>query len=117
VPFAIQGDGSQTRSFCHVDDLVQGVMVMRARGEHLGIYHIGTTEEVSIGDVARRIAAHAGREIELQAQPAPEGGTARRCPDIGKLAKLGYAPKVPLAKGLPPTVDWYWANESLAPRS
>ena len=117
VPFEIQGNGRQTRSFCHVDDLVLGVMVMRAKGEHLGIYHVGTTEEVAIADVARRIAAHAGREIELVSRPAPAGGTERRCPDIGKLSKLGYAPQVPLAKGLPPTVDWYWANESLAPKA
>ena len=117
VPFEIQGNGRQTRSFCHVDDLVRGVMVLRAKGEHLGIYHVGTTEEVAIADVARRIAAHAGREIELVSRPAPAGGTERRCPDIGKLSKLGYAPQVPLAKGLPPTVDWYWANESLAPKA
>jgi len=117
VPFEIQGDGRQTRSFCHVDDLVRGVMVMRAKGEHLGIYHVGTTEEVTIADVARRIAAHAGREIEFVTGPAPAGGTERRCPDIGKLAKLGYAPQVPLARGLPPTLDWYWANESLAPKA
>ena len=63
--FAIQGDGAQTRSFCYVDDLVDGVMVMRERGEHLGIYHIGTTEEITIAELARRIASHAGREIEL----------------------------------------------------
>lgn len=117
VPFEIQGDGRQTRSFCHVDDLVRGVMVMREKGEHLGIYHVGTTEEVTIGDVARRIAAYAGCEIEFVSRPAPAGGTERRCPDIGKLAKLGYAPQVPLAAGLPPTVDWYWANESLAPKA
>ena len=115
VPFEIQGDGRQTRSFCHVDDLVRGVLIMRAKGEHLGIYHVGTLEEISIGDVARRIAAHAGREIELKTGPAPAGGTQRRCPDIGKLARLGYAPKVAFAQGLPPTVDWYWANEALAP--
>jgi nucleoside-diphosphate-sugar epimerase len=117
VPFEIHGDGRQTRSFCHVDDLVRGVMVMRSKGEHLGIYHIGTTEEVAIGDVARRIAAHAGREIEFVSRPAPAGGTERRCPDIGKLGALGYAPQVSLAAGLPPTVDWYWANESLAPKA
>jgi nucleoside-diphosphate-sugar epimerase len=116
LPFEIQGDGSQTRSFCHVDDLVRGVLLMRDKGEHLGIYHIGTTEEVSIGEVARRVAAHAGREIEFRSLPAPQGGTERRCPDITKLSKLGYAPQIPLAKGLPPTVDWYWANEQLAPR-
>ena len=92
-------------------------MVMRAKGEHLGIYHVGTTEEVAIADLARRIAVHAGRELALKATPAPAGGTDRRCPDIGKLAKLGYTPQVPLAKGLPPTLDWYWANENLAPRT
>ncbi len=117
LPFEIQGDGSQTRSFCHVDDLVRGVMVMRAKGEHLGIYHVGTTEEVSMAELAGCIAAHAGREIALVERPAPAGGTQRRCPDIGKLQKLGYAPQTPLAKGLPPTVDWYWANESLAPKA
>ena len=115
VRFEIQGDGSQTRSFCHVDDLVRGVMAMRDKGEHLGIYHVGTAEEVAIADVARRIAAHAGREITLVQKPLPEGGTPRRCPDISKLARLGYAPRVSLAQGLPPTVDWYWANEALAP--
>ena len=49
--------------------------------ESIGIYHIGTAEEVTIGDVARRIAAHAGREIEFVSLPAPAGGTDRRCPD------------------------------------
>jgi len=117
VPFEMHGDGRQTRSFCHVDDLVRGVMVMRDKGEHLGIYHIGTTEEVTIGEVARRIAAHAGRDIEFVSRPVPAGGTERRCPDIGKLAKLGYRPQVTLAQGLPPTVDWYFANESLAPKA
>jgi nucleoside-diphosphate-sugar epimerase len=117
VPFEIQGDGSQIRSFCHVDDLVAGVMVMRARGEHLGIYHVGTTEELTIRDVALRIAAQAGRDIEFVALPMPPGGTTRRCPDIGKLARLGYAPSVPFARGLPSTVDWYWAHEDLAPKA
>jgi nucleoside-diphosphate-sugar epimerase len=117
LPFAIQGDGSQTRSFCHVDDLVRGVLLMREKGEHLGIYHVGTTEEIAIARLAALMAAHIGRELQLQPQPAPAGGTPRRCPDIGKLASLGYAPQVPLAKGLPPTIDWYFANEHLAPKA
>jgi nucleoside-diphosphate-sugar epimerase len=117
VPFEIQGDGRQTRSFCHIDDLVRGVMAMRQKGEHLGIYHVGTTEEVAIAELAHRVAAHAGREIELKPGPLPAGSTARRCPDISKLARLGYAPQVPLAAGLPPTLEWYWAHEHLAPRA
>lgn len=117
VPFEIQGDGRQTRSFCHIDDLVRGVMIMRAKGEHLGIYHVGTPEEIMIADVARRIAAHAGRGIDFITRPAPAGGPQRRCPDIGKLKSLGYAPHVTFDQGLPPTVDWYWANEGLAPQA
>src|ERR1700692_333287 len=75
LQFEIQGSGQETRSFCFVDDLVAGVMVMRDKGEHLGIYHIGTTEEVSIADLARRIADLADSEIELTpGKPAP-GGT------------------------------------------
>jgi nucleoside-diphosphate-sugar epimerase len=117
LPFKLQSDGSQTRSFCHIDDLVRGVMAMRARGEHLGIYHVGTREEITIAELARRVAAHAGRDIELIVGPAPEGGTDRRCPDIAKLGKLGYSPQVPLEIGLPSTVDWYWEQEELRPRT
>ena len=99
IRFEIQGSGQETRSFCFIDDLVAGVLVMREKGEHLGIYHVGTTEEVSIGDLARRVAAQAGRAIELVAgKPAP-GGTARRCPDISKLGRLGYKPRVTLSDG------------------
>ena len=115
LSFDIQGSGEETRSFCHVDDLVQGVMVMREKGEHLNIYHIGTTEEVSIADLARRMAAIAGREIALRPSAVLAGSTPRRCPDISKLAALGYAPRVPLDEGLPPTLKWYWDHESMAP--
>jgi nucleoside-diphosphate-sugar epimerase len=117
LPFKLQSDGSQTRSFCHVDDLVRGVLVMLDKGEHLGIYHVGTMDEITIADLASRVAAHAGREIDLIPGPAPAGGTERRCPDIAKLRKLGYSPQVPLEKGLPPTVDWYWAHQALAPKT
>jgi nucleoside-diphosphate-sugar epimerase len=44
------------------------------------------------------------------------GGTPRRCPDISKLAKLGYKPRVPLDQGLKPTLDWYWRHADLAPK-
>src|ERR1039457_1238795 len=110
----IQGTGEETRSFCYIDDLVAGVMAMREKGEHLGIYHVGTSEEVAIADLAQRIAEQAGREIELIAgKPAP-GGTTRRCPDISKLSALGYKPRVPLSAGLRPTLAWYWSHAELA---
>lgn len=117
LSFEIQGTGSETRSFCFVDDLVAGVMAMREKGEHLGIYHIGTMEEVEIADLAKRVARAAGRTIELVKGPLQAGGTARRCPDISKLEKLGYKPRVPLDAGLKTTLDWYWRNAELAPKA
>jgi len=92
-------------------------MVTREKGEHLGIYHIGTSEEVSIDDLAHRIAAIAGREIELVAGKPRAGSPLRRCPDISKLSKLGYKPRVPLKDGLKPTLDWYWKNAALTPNA
>ena len=67
--------------------------------------------------VAEQGGKLSGRDIEFVSRPEPAGGTERRCPDIGKLTRLGYAPQVPLAKGLPPTVDWYFANDDLAPKT
>jgi nucleoside-diphosphate-sugar epimerase len=114
APFPIQGSGEETRSFCYIDDLIAGVMIMRERGAHLGIYHVGTTEEVSIAALAQRMARLAGREIVLEPSAVLPGSTPRRCPDISKLAALGYTPRIPLDQGLPPTLDWYWncANDA-----
>ena len=115
LPLSIQGSGEETRSFCHVDDLVAGVMVMRECGEHLGIYHVGTTDEIAIAELARRMARIAGREVALRPSASPRGSTPRRCPDISKLSALGYRPRVTLDNGLPPTIQWYWEHEHLAP--
>ena len=114
--FEIRGSGQETRSFCYIDDLVAGVLAMRDKGEHLGIYHVGTMDEVTIADLAKRVAKAAGREIELVFGPLAAGGTPRRCPDISKLEKLGYKPRVPLDEGLKTTLDWYWRNIELAPK-
>jgi nucleoside-diphosphate-sugar epimerase len=114
--FDIQGSGEETRSFCFVDDLVAGVLTMRDKGEHLGIYHVGTMDEVTIADLAKRVAKAAGRDIALVPGPLQAGGTPRRCPDISKLARLGYKPRVPLDQGLKTTLDWYWRNADLAPK-
>ena len=114
-PFPIQGSGTETRSFCYIDDLTAGVMIVRQNGEHLGIYHVGTAEEVTIAALAHRMAKIAGVEIVLQPSAAPEGGTPRRCPDISKIAALGYKPRVKLDDGLVPTLDWYWAHATAEP--
>jgi nucleoside-diphosphate-sugar epimerase len=107
IPFSIQGTGLQTRSFVFVDDFIDATMLVLERGEHLGIYHVGTQEEVSIETLAHLIAEHYGRPIKILPGPAAEGGTIRRCPDITKIAKLGYRPRFGLREALPPVVRWY----------
>ena len=114
IPFPIQGTGEATRSFCHVSDLVRGVLVMRDKGEHLGIYHVGTSDEVTIAEVARRVAECFDRTIKIEPGPAPGGATSRRCPNIAKLRALGFEPKVSLQDGLRETVAWYDRNAHLA---
>ncbi|AWK86317.1 NAD-dependent epimerase/dehydratase family protein [Azospirillum thermophilum] len=110
VPFPIQGDGSQTRAFVHIDDAIDGIVTVVERGEHLGIYHVGNPEEVSIAELARQTVACLGREAEVLAGPPAPGGTDRRCPDISRLTALGFTPRIPLAQGLPGVVDWYAAR-------
>jgi nucleoside-diphosphate-sugar epimerase len=107
IPFEIQGTGLQTRSFVFVDDFIDGVMLVLERGEHLGIYHIGTLEEVSIETLARLVAEHFGRPIKIVPGPPADGGATRRCPDITKMMKLGYRPNFTLREALPGVVRWY----------
>lgn len=116
LQFEIQGTGRETRSFCFIDDLIAGVLIMRKKAAHLGIYHIGTAEETTIAELARRIAHISDREIKLIAGKSMPGSTVRRCPDISKLASLGYKPRVSLDEGLRPTLHWYWHNAALAPK-
>jgi len=73
------------------------------------------SEEITIAALAQLMAAIAGREIALIPSAALPGSTPRRCPDISKLAALGYRPRVALAEGLPPTLKWYWDHASMAP--
>lgn len=105
--FEIEGDGAQTRAFCYVDDVVNGVLTMYRSGGHREIFHIGNDEEVSIRDLALRVASTVGVEIEIVPTKAAVGGTQRRCPDIGKMRGLGYTPAVDLDEGLQRTVAWY----------
>lgn len=114
IPFQIQGEGTETRSFIYIDDFADGFMSMLEKGDHLGIYHIGTTEEVSIRTLAEQVAKSFGREIEIIPGPLQKGGTARRCPDITKLQSLGFKPQLALKNTLPQVVRWYDENRAVA---
>jgi UDP-glucose 4-epimerase len=105
--FPIQGDGTETRSFCYVDDIVEGILTMYEKGGHREIYHIGSDEEVSIRDLAARIGKIVGIDLDIQPGELQQGGTKRRCPDISKMRALGWVPAVGLDEGLERTVAWY----------
>lgn len=107
IPFPIQGDGSETRSFCFIDDFIAGFLRIFDAGENRNIYHIGTEIEVSIRSLAQSIAHYFGQEILIQATPRIEGSTLRRCPNISKVRKLGFEPKINLEQGLALTIPWY----------
>ena len=117
VPFPIQGTGTQTRSFVYIDDFIDGLMIAIERGEHLGIYHVGTMEELTISDVSRLIGEYFGRRIRVIPSEPALGGAQRRCPDIAKISALGYQPKFRFSDGLPRVVKWYSENAHRAPES
>jgi nucleoside-diphosphate-sugar epimerase len=115
VRFPVQGTGEQTRSFVFIDDFVEGLMAVLRGGEHRNIYNIGTQEEVSIAELAQMVGDFFAKRVEIAPGPPAAGGVLRRCPDIGKIAALGYRPKFPLREGLSITAKWYNDNFHLAP--
>jgi nucleoside-diphosphate-sugar epimerase len=110
INFSIEGTGAETRAFVHVDDAVEGIMCLIARGEHRNIYHVGVDVETEIAQVAREVARCLGREIYVVPGALKSGGTSRRCPDVAKLRGLGFAPRVALREGIEQTVRWYRDN-------
>jgi nucleoside-diphosphate-sugar epimerase len=115
VRFPIQGTGKQTRSFVFLDDFIDGFMLVLAHGVHLGVYNIGTQEEIAISDLAQMVGDIFGKRVNVVPGPAAHGGARRRCPNIDKILALGYRPRVLLREGLQPTSKWYIENSHLAP--
>jgi len=107
LAFEIQGDGTETRAFVHVDDFTAGLMIILEKGEHLNIYNIGNDEEVSIRTVIDHMFEHFGRDYKLISGELLKGSVRRRCPNINKLKSLGYSPKIPLKEGILEVIDWY----------
>jgi dTDP-glucose 4,6-dehydratase len=115
-PLTIYGDGAQTRSFCYVDDLVEGIYRLLLSEEHLPI-NIGNPTETSILEFARTINQLAGNPAGLDFQPDKRYGNdpQRRCPDISRARSLlGWEPKVDLLEGLTRTLAYFKGKLSKA---
>src|SRR5262249_2668374 len=102
-PITLYGDGSQTRSFCYVSDLVDALVRLMNHPEDPGPTNLGNPTEITIAELARLIIALSGSRSELVRQPLPENDPTRRRPDIGKArALLGWGPRLRLRPRLPP---------------
>jgi UDP-glucuronate decarboxylase len=108
-PITIFGDGSQTRSFCYVDDIIGGLrLLMDAPAGQTGPLNLGNPVEFTIKDLAERVLALTGSQSELVFRPLPADDPARRRPDISAaVERLGWSPKVELAAGLAATVAYF----------
>jgi UDP-glucuronate decarboxylase len=105
-PLTIYGTGEQSRSFCYVDDLVEGlVRLMNAEAVHQPV-NLGNPAEFTILELAREIAALCGTEIRIQYCPLPQDDPTQRRPDITRASMLlGWAPEIPLSEGLRRTIE------------
>ena len=110
-PLTIYGDGSQTRSFCYVDDLVEGmVTLMRSPREVTGPINIGNPGEFTVKELAEQVMALVGNDAGIEYFPLPQDDPVRRQPDITKAREiLGWEPTIPLSEGLPRTVEYFRA--------
>ncbi len=106
-PITVHGDGTQTRSFCYVDDLIEGlVRLMESHVE--GPCNIGHDREITMIELARRIRLAVGSDSEIVHIDRPLDDPARRCPDIARARRtLGWEPRVSLEAGLQATIAWY----------
>jgi dTDP-glucose 4,6-dehydratase len=106
-PLTVYGDGSQTRSFTYVDDLVAGMLAVLDEGDHLP-FNIGNPTETTVLQFARRIIEVTGSSSEVVFRPLPADDPRQRCPDIGRARTLlGWEPSVGLEDGLARTVEYF----------
>lgn len=103
----VSGDGSQTRSFCYVSDLVDGIARM-LHSSHAGPVNIGNPDEISIGEVAELVVELCGSGSEIEYVPRPVEDPERRRPDIARARELlDWSPTVSFEDGLKKTISWF----------
>ncbi|MDJ1171634.1 SDR family oxidoreductase [Roseofilum sp. BLCC_M154] len=104
IPLTVYGDGSQTRSFCYVSDLVQGLMALM-NGDYEGPVNLGNPDEYTILELAQKIQEKINPDAEIQYQPLPADDPRKRKPDITRAREwLGWEPTIPLNDGLEKTI-------------
>jgi UDP-glucuronate decarboxylase len=108
-PITIYGDGSQTRSFCYVDDLIAGLMALMETGPDVtGPTNIGNPVEFTVRELAEKVIELTGSSSKIIQEPLPQDDPRQRQPNISKAKRdLGWEPSVPLEEGLVKTIDYF----------
>ena len=107
-PITVFGTGQQTRSFCYVDDLVEGLMRMMDQNETVGPVNIGNPGEFSMLELAEKVLKLTGSKSSIKYEPLPADDPKQRCPDITRAGKfLSWSPQIPLEQGLEKTIAYY----------
>jgi dTDP-glucose 4,6-dehydratase len=106
-PITVYGDGKQTRSFCYVSDLIEGIYRLLESNEHEPV-NIGNPSEITILEFAERVRALVGSSTPIIFEPLPQDDPKQRCPDLAKARRLlNWEPKVKLADGLQVTYEYF----------
>ena len=108
-PLTIYGDGSQTRSFCYVSDMIRGFrLMMDTPDAETGPVNLGNPVEYSVLQLAAMVAEATGTQVKVDARRLPQDDPTRRRPDISLAQRLlGWEPTVPLRDGIAQTVQWF----------
>jgi len=114
-PLTVYGDGTQTRSFCYVSDLIEGLFALMNTDEFTGPVNLGNPDEFTILELAEKILQLTKSPSKINHKPLPSDDPAKRCPDISLAKeKLGWQPKVTIEEGLTKTIDYF--REKLGPK-
>ena len=106
-PLTLYGDGSQSRSFCYVDDLIEG-LIRLMNADHTGPINLGNPSEFTIRQLAEQVRARINPELALISEPLPADDPRQRKPAIALAQRdLAWTPTVALEQGLEPTISWF----------
>ena len=106
-PMTVFGDGSQTRSFCYVDDLIEGIVRLHFSEETRPV-NVGNPDEISIAEFAKEILALTGSKVDVIRKPLPVNDPKQRRPDISRAMEvLNWKPRVSRSEGLKMTYDYF----------
>lgn len=108
----VNGDGSQTRSFCYVSDMVSGIIKIMKKANEQPI-NLGNPYEITINHLAEKIIAYTKSQSQIKIQEMPQDDPVKRKPDISKAKALGWEPRISLEEGLQKTIDYFMEDSEV----